>query len=171
MNFIRTLLSQSTHFSDSKIFNLSFSKLKKLNLIILIVILLNSASILTKAFTGLLLNTYANVRHIPVADSFEDIYQDQSLEVHSRLVSNVDYLKNILKMNPQMIDYIVEREEAFRQKYDVDSRTTLVSSYVFEKIVTGKLIVICITTSRTIFETKFIKWKEILVCLIISTSA
>ena len=48
-------------------------------LIILICIWLQSASILTKAFTGLLLNTYFKVKSIPIADNFEQIYQDQKL--------------------------------------------------------------------------------------------
>src|ERR1700761_8635591 len=104
MNLTQLFTSQSSQFTDSKAFGLSLPRIKKINLIILVCIWLQSASILTKAFTGLLLNTYANIRYIPCVDSFEQIYQDQSLEVQSNLFKyyyfNDDYFQ---KENPDII--------------------------------------------------------------------
>ena len=114
MSLIELFTSQSSQFNDSKIFRLPFSLFTKINLIILVCILLQSASILTKAFTGLLLTTYANVLYIPCVNSFEQIYQDQSLEVQSHLIRiPLDYIKSKLDVNPDIIKNIVEREKIF----------------------------------------------------------
>jgi hypothetical protein len=122
INLVNVIYTQSTQFTNTKIFinNLPLPRFKKFILVILIVIWLISGSILTKAFTGLLLNTYANIRYIPYADSFEQIYQDQSLQVHSDLVPDIYYLKNILKINSKIIENLIERDKIFRRKHIVD---------------------------------------------------
>ena len=161
INFIQIFTTQTSQFTHSKINHLFLSRINKLNLIILIVIWLKSASIMTKAFTGLLLSTYSNSRYIAIADSLEEIYQDQTLEVHSNLVFYGDNLET-LNMNPKIIENIVEREKNFREKYKLDAFSTSTTGDIFEKIVTGKLVVICQTPGRIFFETKYKNWKNML---------
>ena len=161
-NLTQIFTCQSSQFTDPKIFRLSKSKLLKIILIINICIWLQISSILTKAFTGLLLSTYSNIHYIPVADSLEQIYQDQSLEVYSYISENADELKNIFKMDSKMIDNIIEREEQFRRKINIKPVFTKNTPDIFEKIVTGQLVVICTTSTRKTFETKYIKWRKML---------
>ena len=162
INQIQLFTSQSSKFTDSIIFGLKLSRFKIMNLIILTTIWLQSASIITKPFTGLLLSTFSSIIYIPIADSFEDIYQDQSLELHSRLIHHVDYLATSLKINSKIIDNLVEREAKFRNQHKVSHFAIRMTADIFKEIVTGKLIVICQTTERKIFEAKFTKWKSIL---------
>ena len=163
-NFTQLFTSQSTLFTETKIFVLSLPRLNRITLIILICIWLQSASILTKAFTGLLLNTYSNILYIPCADSFEQIYQDQTLDVYSadRIKLRYDYLKNNLKINPKIIDNIIEREYNTQNKYKFFRGAMSFKVDTLEKILTCKLIVICPTNFREIFETKLINWRSML---------
>ena len=161
-NFTQLFTCQSSQFTDTKIFGLSISSWLKIILIFNICIWLQISSIFTKAFTGLLLTTYSNIKYKPFAESLEDIYQDQRLEVHSYISEFVDELKTIYKMDTKMIDNIVEREEKFLLKYNIKRGITRHSVEIFEKIVTGQLVVICETGIRETFETKFIKWRKML---------
>ena len=163
-NFTQLFTSQSSLFTESKIFVLSLPRLNRITLIILTCIWLQSASILTKAFTGLLLNTYSNIRSIPCAHNFEQIYQDQTLEVYSggQMSINNDYLKANIKINSEMLDNLIERDEITRNKYKLVRGTMCFKVDFLEKIVTGKLIVICSTKIREIFQTKLAKWENML---------
>ena len=161
-NFTQIFTCQSSQFTDTKIFGLSKSKLLKIILIIYISIWLQISSIITKAFTGLLLSTYSNIHYIPVAGNLEQIYQDQNLEVYSTIGENGDELKNIFQVDSKMIDNIIEREESFRRKYNMKSSTIESNVNIFEKIITCKLVVICNTDSTRTFKTKFIKWGNML---------
>ena len=154
--------SQSSQFTETKIFGLTLSRSSKINLIIMIFILLQSASILTKSFTGLLLNTNANVQYILCVDSFEQIYQDQTLEVHSNIRPQISYLKNRLGINPSIIENIVERVNIFRVKCKIPPGSISYKVDIIEKILTCKLIIICDTSQRKVIVTKYKKWKHIL---------
>ena len=65
-------------------------------------------------------------------------------------------------MDSKMIDNINEREKKFSRKYNIKRGFIQQSVDIFEKIVTGHLIVICPTGLRETFETKFIKWRKML---------
>ena len=61
-----------------------------------------------------------------------------------------------------MINNLIERQEHFRNNYKdiIDRNEIFISAQIFEKIVTGKLIIICQSSVRKIFEMKFIKQKK-----------
>ena len=162
INLTRIFTSQSSQFTRTKIFDLPLQWFKKLNLIILICIILQSASILTKAFTGLLLSTYSNIRYIPISESFEQIDQDQNLEVHTYLGDHQEYLKSIPTMNSKLIANLIERDKIFRRKNKLYPRGMYINDDNFMKIVTGKLVFICDSYMRKTFETRHSKWKNML---------
>ena len=57
--------------------------LKKFSFILLIVIWSQSASILTKAFTGNSLKTYFNRKSIPIVETIQDIYLNKEILIAS----------------------------------------------------------------------------------------
>ena len=128
----------------------------------MIIILVLSASILTKAFTGLPLSTYSIIIYIPCADSFEQIYQDQKLDIHTTLSYQANILKTILKKDAKIIDNIIERAESYRIKNNIPVGLMQITIDIFERIATDKLILICSNPCRDIFETKYIKWNNML---------
>src|SRR5690349_1706777 len=74
---IRNLLGQSS--MEINIF--SSMQMKNISMITLIIIWLQSASILSKAFSGLLLNTYFNVKSVSIVNSLEDIINNQDINI------------------------------------------------------------------------------------------
>ena len=74
---IRTLLGQSHSELEnlSKMFGISLAN------ILLIGVWLQSASILSKAFTGLLLNTYFNVMWVPIVNDLQDIIDNKDINI------------------------------------------------------------------------------------------
>ena len=57
--------------------------LSQLSFILMIAIWIQSASILTKAFTGLLLNTYFRSDFGPIVSTLEDVYENRGLSLVS----------------------------------------------------------------------------------------
>ena len=95
--------------------NVQFNFLKNAS-IILIVIWLQSASILTKAFTGILLNSYLNFKPYPVVSTLEELYDKKDLGiVADQLIS--DHLE-VLQYPEQMKKHLSIRIFEVHQKLD-----------------------------------------------------
>ena len=69
-------LERFSNFSEQKI-----SKIRIITSMLLFTLWLQSASILTKAITGLLLNTYFKLKSFPIANNIQDIYDDKELAI------------------------------------------------------------------------------------------
>ena len=80
--------------------------------IVLIVVWLQSASILTKAFTGILLNSYFNVKTIPIVNTLDELYTKTNLDIvcnmhiFDRIPENSEYTDEMLtELKSRSIEY------------------------------------------------------------------
>ena len=165
MEFVRLMTCQSA----DKFTNLNsiqkFTKITyftKIQLIISICIWLQSASILTKAFTGLLLNTYFNIKFIPYAQTFQDIYQDQSFEVQGGFDREIDSLADNFDISKEIIDNIKDRSKSFSTKYNIKQGSVDIDNVVFNKMINGKLISILDTATTNLIKSRYQKWVHLL---------
>ena len=98
------------------------NSLNKFSFVLLIVIWSQSASILTKAFTGLLLNTYFNQKFIPIVETIQDIYSNKEISIAADSEIFKGYSRRIdvsNEMKTDILSRIIEFERKLMQSEKV----------------------------------------------------
>ena len=147
-NLFRLLTNQSAN--DLTLLRV-LSKVRPLltrsSLVLLTFVWLQSASVLTKAFTGLLLETYFNVRSETLINSLEDLHERTDLEIMSPSGSGrtTRFLKRISNLSgyEKMIKDIQIRIEKFENETKPYSQSYAQSIKVINKVIKGKAVIIC----------------------------
>ena len=118
------------------------NSLNKFSFVLLIVIWSQSASILTKAFTGLLLNTYIKQISLPIVETLHDIYLNKQISIASDSLifrgfsGRLDY-SNELKRD--ILTRIIEFEEKFKYiEYNAD----YFKGIIFRKLIKGEIVIL-----------------------------
>ena len=149
---IQMLTMQQNYLIDKKFSMLSRKISPKSSIIIIIVVIwLHSASILSKAFTGILLNTYFKVKSVPTVNSLEDIYDNKELSI---LTTKYQLNYVILQRIP------LPQRKAFRQRSTGIPFDELLTSDLFNNLTNGKLVVVINSHLRDQFAHYFSHWKH-----------
>ena len=109
--------------------------------VLLIVIWSQSASILTKAFTGLLLNTYVNQNPVPIVETLRDIYLNKKITIASS--SNI--FKNFMSRideSDELKSAILARMIEFEKKFKYSElRAEYNTEKIFRKLIKGEIVI------------------------------
>ena len=137
------------------------NQFKRISILILFIVWLQSASILSKSFTGLLLNTYFNVKSVPIINELQDIIDNKHMMVAMDRTTLINfgnqYKKSVNKLN---LNEISKRTKLFNQKYNITFKYVRDSPVVHELIIKGKVVIICHTTHRKEFFQKYPHLKD-----------
>lgn len=133
------------------------NSLSKSVFVLMLVIWCQSASILTKAFTGVLLNTYFNVRSGPIVDTMEDIVRKPEMELISDF-RRVWLARQQLDLPEKMTQDIYERSLAFNRSRGYYDRVTFMeANKVLTGIIEGRSVLLANSEHRIQFSDK---WPE-----------
>ena len=154
-DLIRLLTNQSCDEITQCKWKINFkNSLNKLSFILLIVIWSQSASILTKAFTGLLLNTYFNQKLLPIVETIQDIYLNKEISIAADSKIFIDYSKRIDEWNEFKSDILVRIIE-FENKSNYSPADYFKD--VFRKLINGKVVILMQSGKVREFE---MWWKQ-----------
>ena len=157
--FIRLILNQGSDEVTYLRWNFKFkNSLNKFSFVLLIIIWSQSASILTKAFTGNLLNTYFRTNFQPIVETLEDIYQNNKIEIASGTKFLIDSLKRENK-SVNLISHLYSRANNFIKKYNYTDSSVEECEYLREKFVTkmiqGEAVFLVSSMKREFFQNYF----------------
>lgn len=151
--FVRLFTGQGLY----KIGNLEIyieSYKNKILVILMVTIWLQSASILCKAFSGLLLNTYFNIRKFPIVNDMRDIISNKHLEI----AANPYQIKLLYLSGHLEIDHareLLTRINKFIEENNFNHDTDYFESYIFRGLITGKTIIMCNSMVSEIYREHF----------------
>ena len=145
---IRTFLGQS----DFKLENLSRMSISLAN-IMLIVVWLQSASVLSKAFTGLLLNTFFNVQSVPVVNDFQDIIHNKDINIacdeNYLMWFLVKYQYDEYTKNTLLARVTRYQEQVkYRERFHLDH---MIYDPLLNDIINGKTVLLTFTVLKDIY--------------------
>ena len=154
--FIRLLLNQGSDEVTYLRWNFKINNLlNKLSLVILIIIWSQSASILTKAFTGNLLNTYFNPKFQPIVETLEDIYQKKQIKIASDTNNTRKFLEK-QSDSTDLIDNICDRVNHFIKKYEYNPfNFDFVNEILASKMIKGEIVILLNTNKCQFFVEYF----------------
>ena len=115
--------------------------LTKISLVLLTFIWLQSASVLTKAFTGLLLETYFNVRSETLINSLQDLHRrtDLSIAAHENLLDKISKLEGT---TAEMLNDFKNRIQRHQNKTGLNFFASYQSPRIFNEIINGQTVLI-----------------------------
>ena len=126
------------------------NSLNKFSFVLLIVIWSQSASILTKAFTGLLLNTYFNQKLIPIVETLEDIYLNKEISIASNSSEFEEFSQRIDESNELKSD-ILARMIEFEKKFNYSElNADKLKEKFLRKLINGEIVIM--TGSKIVQE-------------------
>ena len=133
------------------------NSLNKFSFILPIVIWSQSASILTKTFTGLLLKTYFNRKTVPLVETFQDIYLNKEISIaaSSYLFKSLKTrLKEPAELKSDILTRIIEFETIFKySQFNSDAFT----KFFFRKLIEGETVILLSSKIVRLFESH---WKQ-----------
>ena len=112
------------------------------SLVLLTFVWLQSASVLTKAFTGLLLETYFNVRSEPLINSLEDLHQRTDIEIATNGPA-IHILSKLEVMTQEMYDDLSYRIESYKNKTKINSELSYLTPKTFIQLTKGRTVIMC----------------------------
>lgn len=131
------------------------SKPKKVLMVLMVIIWLQSASILTKAFTELLLSTYLMVKTSPVVDNIEQIEADK------RLLILYNQKMLVFQTENSRSDLIIRLKERILRAHNETGIDLIAnSSKAITLIIEGKAVAVCSTSERIELEKLYHKWRS-----------
>ena len=135
--------------------------LLKVSSIVLIVIWLQSASILTKAFSGILLKSYFNLKPYPVVSTLEDLYDNKHLGIVAD--TRISDLLDVLEYPEEMKKYLNISILKLHKKLDelkIDIRFHFISTEIFNEMVNGKAVLLSFTNVVRGYQDQFSRWSK-----------
>ena len=134
----------------------SFSKLKTKLIYLMVTILLFSASILTKDFTTLLLNTFFNVKSEPIVNSLDDVIDHNNIKLASSSYY-ITLLNNSYNIDSDKMSKLLARSQGFIPSYNNMSSEEKVIN-----IIEGKIILFLHSLGKKTFFQMFKQVKYLL---------
>ena len=146
---IRTFLGQSDSILDS------LSQMSKISLtnILLFVIWLQSASVLSKAFTGLLLNTFFNVKSVPIVNDFKDIIVNKDINIACD-ENLLQLFLVIYKYDKDTSDRLqarvtkYQKQVKYRERFHLDN---MINDEILNHVINGRTVLLTFTQLRLIY--------------------
>ena len=114
--------------------------LTRSSLVLLTIVWLQSASVLTKAFTGLLLNTYFNVRSETLINSLEDLHQRTDIQIATS-GPTIHSLSKLEVMTREMYDDFSYRIESYKNKTKINSELYYLTPKTFVQLTKGRIVI------------------------------
>lgn len=160
--FIRLLLLQDMEiFITLHKFSLIHSNPKRLIAILLVFIWLQSASLLSKSFNGLLRNMYINVKTIPIVNDLSDIVGTNKIDVfvNKYFYSNIGlFIKNMedSEFKSNMVD-LIDRANISTMEYQFEN---IYSTVILRRVIEGNAIAMGTTNEMLRFYSVFAYWRD-----------
>ena len=120
------------------------NKLSMVALTILLVVWLQSASILSKAFTGILLNTYFNIKTFPIVDNIHDIFASKDISI--AIGNDWFYSHSLPSFN---------RSEQKLIRKHIKKYINVLDEQVLVDVIMGRTVIMCTSTKRDEFYLKY----------------
>ena len=157
-DFIRMLSNQScAKIMGWKLQSKFKNSLNKFSFVLLIVIWSQSASILTKAFTGLLLNTYFNQKLVPIVETLEDIYLNKEISIASDSQRFIGLSEKLDESN-ELKNGILTRMIEFEKKFEFcEPCLDQYIEFFLRKLIKGEIVFMIGSQKVRDFE---IRWKN-----------
>ena len=112
----------------------NFKVTKKFVIILVIVIWIQSTSILTKALTGILLNTYSNLKAVAVVENLQDIINNEKLLLRSVPIE-IENLNGVYEIKQEQIKKLKSRAIHFEKTFG-----DITSQEIFSNMINGKVV-------------------------------
>ena len=160
----RMLTGQDCKWTSSLLYLLRIeNKLKRIIIIIMLTIWIQSASILTKCFTELLLDTYLPVKSVPFVQNIQQINDEKDLII----LSNKNMLKYWTRYDKiAMMMELENRILRAHNKTGIRFLADIGSNFEGLKLISqGKAVAVCSTNERNILENQFHKWNSLFTVL------
>ena len=113
-----------------------------------------SASILSKAFCGVLLNTYFNVKSVPIVNSLQDIIDNQDINI----ATDNGYFRSTLKGNNlasyEVTNDLVKRILKYQQHVNYKNgffTNAMINDNLLADLIMGKTVLITLSIYRDRF--------------------
>ena len=133
------------------------NSLYKTLVILLIIIWSQSASILTKAFAGNLLEIYFNRISFPIVETIQDIYLNKKISIAASSIIFRDYSRRIDESN-DMKSNILARIMEFENKFkysELDKH--YYKEFIIRKLINGEIVILMESQKVREFE---IRWEH-----------
>ena len=163
-NIIQLITNQSANELLNCRNKLKFNtKLSKTLFIAFICVWLKSASILSKAFTGLLLESYVSVKSVPIVKDLIDVHNKQELKI----ASDIENFKFLLQYQDQynldnnIVQSLVERAVHYISETKLNLVFQAYDNRILRDLILGQLVII--TNSETVkdYQNHFKKWNNL----------
>ena len=165
--YLQNLIELLTNQSANQLLNcrnkLKIStKLSKTLFIAFICVWIQSASILTKAFTGVLLESYFSVKSVPIVNDLMDVHNNPELRVNAIMsyLSIIDKYHEYYSLEHSTTQSLIVRGEAFQKETRFEITADLFDRSIFEQIVQGRMILIINSLSVESYRDNFKMWKD-----------
>ena len=119
----------------------------------LIVVWLQSASILNKAFTGLLLNTFLNVKMVPIVNDFQDVIDNKDINIAcdelylSWFLAKYEYDQDTSdKIQARVSRY--QEQVKYRERFHLDN---MINDELLNHVINGKTVILTFSQLRVIY--------------------
>ena len=121
--------------------------------ILLIVVWLQSASVLSKAFTGLLLNTYFNVISVPIVNDIQDVINNEDINIACD-ENLLQMFLVIYKFDKDTKDRLLARVAEYQKKVKYRKRfhlDNMINDELLNDVINGKTVLLTFTQLRLIY--------------------
>ena len=135
---------------------------KRISIFFLVLILIQSSSILTKAFNCFLLKSYANKKFLPFVESLNDIIDNKKLNV----IANQNHLKQIISSNItwtskfEILLKRIQKSNIYKTESENDFQTNYFSSKNLISMIQGDTVLIGHTVVKEFFMELNDQWKS-----------
>ena len=129
--------------------------LRKIVFVLFVVICCQSLSILTKAFTGLLLETYFSIKYVPIVSNFDELLQQKELGI----AGDASFFGSI-KGNSTELNGIWKRIGVFWLKTRYNPTLHLFNGKFFKEVVLGKAFQLIPSHDAVYYAGQYQEWNE-----------
>ena len=138
---VRIFLGQDSDILDTRKFQMKIRTQSMIFMgLIQIIILTQSASILTKAFNGLLLNTYFNVKYVPIVQTLQDVNENNDLKIMT-IPFKLDSIHKGYNISAEILKNLKRRATENREKDKVLFENVYKETSIIDLIM-GKHVII-----------------------------
>ena len=123
-------------------------------MVVMVAVWLQSASILNKAFNGVVLNNFFNIKSFPIVNNMIDIYKNKQLSI--LMDDRIEYLLGYLPDEPRyrLLGSITKRAKNFLTTLNTSYGGAYMTPKFRELIIKKRLVIICGEDNRKMFHRK-----------------
>ena len=121
---------------------------------LIFVICCQSLSILTKAFTGLLLETYFSIKYVPIVNNLDEVHKNTELGI----AGNSDHLGRLQRnsMDAEILKRMKLYSNQTRYNYVLDE----FRGKFFKEVVLGKAVMLISSGNIEYYTGQYQEWKD-----------